>query len=442
MMKKVVIVLAVCVFLSSLAFAGNVKVLDLRYNEAYFQVNDNANNDLELGENYTIEAWIYIDDVTQSRGTIMLTQAWEIRVVDYVGGSEVPATVRFIHASKQIDLSVPTEEWCHIAIQGSSEGWTNNYLNGSSVHNLGSSNITSETNFRIGKNPFASGSDFKGAIDEVRISNNIRYGKFSFSISKNDPLFTSDENTVLLFHFDDDALPPTNSSSKSFTITNYGITTDDYIAYNDASLTDKDLSLPVTLSSFTARAVKGNVVLEWETSAEVENQGFVLSRKSKVESQKSEIIADFSTDDALKGRGTTTETTKYAYTDKSVEPGKTYVYTLADVDYSGNETVLEKVEVKVEAEGAVVADGYALSPVYPNPFNASFTVPFTLNKSMNVTVDLFNINGRRVKSITNSSYAAGSHHLTVDADDLSSGTYIVRVAFDGAIHAQKIVLMK
>ncbi len=49
---------------------------------------------------------------------------------------------------------------------------------------------------------------------------------------------------------------------------------------------DADQSLPVTLSSFTAKAVKGNVVLEWETSAEIENQGFVLSRKSKVGSHR------------------------------------------------------------------------------------------------------------------------------------------------------------
>ncbi|MDK2977270.1 MAG: hypothetical protein PWP06_1745 [Candidatus Marinimicrobia bacterium] len=153
---------------------------------------------------------------------------------------------------------------------------------------------------------------------------------------------------------------------------------------------DADQSLPVTLSAFAAKAVKGKVVLEWETSAEIENQGFVISRQSTVnrdgfqtrpvDSEETvgighgrSLIASFVTDDALKGQGSTTETTQYRYVDTSVELGKTYVYTLADVDYSGNETILEKVEVKVETEEAVVADGYVLDPVYPNPFNATDT---------------------------------------------------------------------
>jgi len=211
-----------------------------------------------------------------------------------------------------------------------------------------------------------------------------------------------------------------------------------YLSWQDG----EDVSLPVTLSSFKAKAVKGTVILEWETSAEIENQGFVLSRKSKVESQKSEIIADFSTDDALKGQGTTTETTKYAFTDKSVEPGKTYVYTLADVDYAGVETVLEKVEVKVEAEGAVVADGYALSPVYPNPFNATLTVPFTLTEPMAVSIELYSLTGQRMMTVVNREFVSGSYNYTVQVDDLASGIYFVRTSFGKKTHMQKAVLLK
>jgi len=203
-----------------------------------------------------------------------------------------------------------------------------------------------------------------------------------------------------------------------------------------------DNSLPVCLTSFTAKPVKGTVVLKWETSAEIENQGFVLSRKSKVESQKSEIIADFTTDDALKGQGSTTETTKYAFTDKSVEPGKTYVYTLADVDYSGNETILEKVEVTVEDEDAIVADGYALSPVYPNPFNATLTVPFTLTEPMTVSIELYSLTGQRMMTVVNRDFGAGSYNYTVNANDLASGVYFVRTVFNGRMHMQKAVLLK
>ncbi|BFN37571.1 T9SS type A sorting domain-containing protein [Fidelibacter multiformis] len=203
-----------------------------------------------------------------------------------------------------------------------------------------------------------------------------------------------------------------------------------------------DNSLPVTLSAFTAQAVKGAVVLEWETSAEIENQGFILSRKLKVESQKSEIIAGFATDDALKGQGSTTETTKYLYVDKTVEHGKTYVYSLTDVDYSGNESILKKVEVQVKTEETIVAEGYVLDPVYPNPFNAILTVPFTLTEPMHVSIDLYSLTGRHVLTAVKREFTTGSYLYTIKTPDLSSGIYLIRTSFGGEIHLQKAILLK
>jgi len=208
-----------------------------------------------------------------------------------------------------------------------------------------------------------------------------------------------------------------------------------------------DASLPVTLSAFTAKAVKGTVVLEWETSAEIENQGFVISRKSKVESQKSEVIADFTTVDALKGQGTTTETTKYAYTDKSVEPGKTYVYTLADVDYAGNETVLEKVEVKVEAEGAMLTEGYALKTAYPNPFNPSVTLSYQVPAMETVTFLISDLTGRTIWSAQRAHTSAGTFELTWNGNDLKgapapSGLYILKMNAGEFRQAMKLTLVR
>jgi hypothetical protein len=216
---------------------------------------------------------------------------------------------------------------------------------------------------------------------------------------------------------------------------------------NYVATINTDASLPVTLSSFSAKAVKGTVALEWETSAEIENQGFVISRQSTVDSRdgfetRPEMIVSFATDDALKGQGSTTETTQYRYVDTDVELGKTYVYTLADVDYEGKETLLEKVEVQVGAEGAIVADGYALDPLYPNPFNATLTIPFTLTESMNVSIDLYSITGQKMMTVVNREFGAGSYNYTVQTHDLASGMYVVRTSFNGRNHMQKAVLLK
>ena len=107
-----------------------------------------------------------------------------------------------------------------------------------------------------------------------------------------------------------------------------------------------------------------------------------------------------------------------------------------------SETRLAQVEVKVKAEGAIVADGYALDPAYPNPFNAPFTLPLTLTEPMHVMVELYSLTGQSVMRVVNRELGVGSYAYTVNADDLSSGMYLVRTAFNGHSHMQKVVLLK
>ncbi|HDR04407.1 MAG TPA: T9SS type A sorting domain-containing protein [Candidatus Marinimicrobia bacterium] len=232
-----------------------------------------------------------------------------------------------------------------------------------------------------------------------------------------------------------------------------------------------DQSLPVTLASFTGKATKAGMVLEWETSAEIENFGFVIYRREEnspqpplrggvksesdystnspsLEGTRGVLLALYITDNALVGQGSVTKSTKYSFTDTKVEAGKSYVYTLSDVDFSGKETKLAeaKIKIKVEAEGAILADNYILRPVYPNPFNASFTVPFSLTKAMNVKISLYNIAGQRVMTILENNLNAGEYSYQVNADNLGSGVYFVNVEIGSSTyfrhHTQKIVLMK
>ena len=215
---------------------------------------------------------------------------------------------------------------------------------------------------------------------------------------------------------------------------------------NNLKIRYPDGSLPVTLSAFTAKALQGNVILEWETSAEIENQGFLLSREEQGTSSET-VIASFATVDALKGQGTTTETTKYAYTDKSVEPGKTYVYTLADVDYAGNETVLEKVEVTVEAEGAMLTEGFALKTAYPNPFNPSVTLSYQIPAMETVTFLISDLSGRTIWSAQRVHTSAGTFELTWNGYDLKgapapSGLYILKMNAGEFRQAIKLTLVR
>lgn len=412
--------------------AGNISVLDLRQDDNhYFEITDNANNDLDLGTDYTIEAWIYIKNTTHGDGRIFRSQGWQMYVVSGTGAGGADATVRvdgtFLPAGS-INLTVPTEEWHHVAIQGNSAGWTNNYLDGTSIANGGTSEITGSLNLRIGSYSTET-TDFIGCIDEVRISTGNRYSRWGFTVSKNDPPFTSDANTVLLYHFDDNAVPPTNNSSISFTTTNHGINTDDYLAYNDASLSGTDLALPITLVSFTAAAKNGKVELAWETATEVNNSHFVVYRNN-------EAIA------TINGAGTTTEPHTYSYVDEMVIPGVAYTYVLADVNYANEETLYEENPVTVVLGNDIIAADFIVDAAYPNPFNPSVTVSYKLSASEMVKASIYNINGALIKELLDENMTAGSHELVWNAANMPSGVYILKMISGNTVNTQKLVLNK
>jgi|GEM_PF-2672932 len=90
----------------------------------------------------------------------------------------------------------------------------------------------------------------------------------------------------------------------------------------------------------------------------------------------------------------------------------------------------------------VLADSYALSHVYPNPFNATFTIPFSLKESMPVSLVLYDISGRKAMTILNQTLSAGDYTYSVTTNELGSGVYLLRMVLRNTAYTQKIVLLK
>jgi hypothetical protein len=418
MMRKLLLIVFAVFALSVSVFAENVSVLDLRENEHYFEITDNANNDLDLGTDYTIEAWIYVKDTTHGNERIFRSQGWQIYVQSGTGdgaNATIIVSGTFMPAGT-ISMSVPTEEWHHIALQGNSAGWTNNYLDGAAIGNGGATDISGSLNLRIGSYG-TSTTDFVGCIDEVRISTGNRYSRWGFTVNRNDAPFTNDANTVLLYHFDDNALPPTNSSSMSFTTTNVGITTDDYLV------------LPVTLTSFTAMEDRGQIKINWETASEINNAHFVIYRNGMAIT-------------TVEGAGTSSKTNYYSYIDSDIIPGVNYTYVLADVDYANVETKYEDKAVTVAVKSDIIEADFTVGTAYPNPFNPLTVVPFTLSRHAIVKASLYDMSGRKVKSLVNKDYITGTHELHIDASGLTSGTYLLQMIIENTVLIQRLTLMK
>ena len=85
----------------------------------------------------------------------------------------------------------------------------------------------------------------------------------------------------------------------------------------------------------------------------------------------------------------------------------------------------------------------ALKANYPNPFNPKTNIRFTLPIQHNVTLEIYNILGRKVATLLNDkSYQAGLHSVSWDASNVASGTYIYRLITDERIISKKMTVIK
>lgn len=84
---------------------------------------------------------------------------------------------------------------------------------------------------------------------------------------------------------------------------------------------------------------------------------------------------------------------------------------------------------------------------YPNPFNPSVTVSFSLADAGNATLDIYNIAGQKVATLADRHFTAGIHEVTwngLDADGTrtSSGIYFAHLKSNGGILTRRMLLIR
>lgn len=86
---------------------------------------------------------------------------------------------------------------------------------------------------------------------------------------------------------------------------------------------------------------------------------------------------------------------------------------------------------------------FTLSEPYPNPFNATTKIQFSIPKVSQVVLKLFDLNGREVMTILNGELNAGQYQHLIRAEHLSSGTYLLRMQVGNEFTSiRKVVLLK
>jgi len=97
--------------------------------------------------------------------------------------------------------------------------------------------------------------------------------------------------------------------------------------------------------------------------------------------------------------------------------------------------------VKVDHELAIPQQ-FTLNPNYPNPFNPVTKLSFNITNDANVLLEVYDVNGRIVETLINDLFQSGSHEISWDASQYSSGMYFVRMMSGSFEKSQKIMLIK
>jgi hypothetical protein len=85
---------------------------------------------------------------------------------------------------------------------------------------------------------------------------------------------------------------------------------------------------------------------------------------------------------------------------------------------------------------------FKLFPAYPNPFNVSTNIRFSLKNSGQVKLKVYNVLGQEVSTLIDGSLQEGEHHIQWTADKVASGTYFIRLSFEDFSETQKVILLK
>jgi len=209
-----------------------------------------------------------------------------------------------------------------------------------------------------------------------------------------------------------------------------------------------DSSLPVELSSWSAYSANGQVKLAWTTVSEYENLGFFINRRQSGVDGLVEV-ASFVNHTQLQGHGSTAARNNYTYIDKNVDVGKTYYYQLSDVDYKSRVTHHSEIHVTVSTEEQDLKPAIMeLYSAYPNPFNPSVKLSFSLRESVDaLSLTIFNMQGHHIRTLASGAHPPGNYRYYWNGVDKrgqskSSGTYVVSLSSGSDMYTQQIILLR
>jgi hypothetical protein len=95
----------------------------------------------------------------------------------------------------------------------------------------------------------------------------------------------------------------------------------------------------------------------------------------------------------------------------------------------------------VEEISNIISDFY-LEQNFPNPFNPSTTIKYSVPQSSNVIIKVFDILGNEIEKLVNEEKPAGTYEVTWHAVNLPSGIYFYQLKAGGFVQTKKMILLR
>ncbi len=121
-----------------------------------------------------------------------------------------------------------------------------------------------------------------------------------------------------------------------------------------------------------------------------------------------------------------------------------HVHLTAVPDGCPEETHQVTFTVSTDPDGvpSIAPETAQLLHAYPNPFNPSTTIEFTLAHQQQIQLTVYDLHGRQVTQLADGMYSTGSHQLTFDGYGYPSGVYLIALNSANGNHYSKISLIK
>lgn len=207
-----------------------------------------------------------------------------------------------------------------------------------------------------------------------------------------------------------------------------------------------DETLPVELSSFNVIQNSLNFAqINWATQSESDISGYYVCRNTEPNLQSAQIVSP------LIGGTNTSEPQYYRFNDTGLTETGIYYYWLQVSEYNGEVNYHGPIHLNYDLNNNHSTPGIPLSTaigtIYPNPFNPSATIDYSLLKDSDVLFTIYDLKGRVVRTISENRKSAGNWNIIWNGTDdngvtCPSGAYFVKMQAGNVTDIRKAILMK